>query len=186
MKELSPGAQKELNELLEEFPTKQSAIMMALRVVEKDFGCIDDDAMKIVAYACHVTTAHVLGMVTFYSHFKRPFHGKYRFMVCATLMCSLGNCESALAVIEKKLKLKPGQLTVDGLFSVEKVECLADCDKPPVLQMNFEHYTNMTSDKVEAFIDSLLEREGISPSNYHVDVRDMDSLIPFIPVKENI
>ena len=141
--------------------------MMTLRLVEEEFGHIDDQGMEIAAELCGVNVAHVQGMVTFYTHFKRPAHGKHRFMVCATLMCALdGNTDASLAQIQAKLGLKPGETSADGLFSCEKVECLADCDKPPVVQKDNEHFCQMKGPALDQYIDSLLAKEGKTSADY--------------------
>ena len=166
-KTLSPEGMKQFHDWVDEYPNKRSMLMMVLRLVEEEFGCIDDNAMEIAADLCGVNVAHVQGMVTFYTHFKRPAHGKHRFMVCATLMCALdGNTDEALAQIKAKLGLKPGEATPDGLFSCEKVECLADCDKPPVVQKDSEHFCSMKGPALDAYIDKLLATEGKTSEQY--------------------
>jgi hypothetical protein len=126
-------------------------------------------------------------MVTFYTHFKRPAHGKHRFMVCATLMCALdGNTDQALAQIRAKLGLKPGQATPDGLFSCEKVECLADCDKPPVIQKDNEHFCSMKGPALDAYIDKLLAAEGKTPEHYLATTPvTMDLRVAVLPAHYN-
>jgi NADH-quinone oxidoreductase subunit E len=158
---------KQFHDWVDEYPNKRSMLMMVLRLIEEDFGCIDDEAMEIAADLCGVNVAHVQGMVTFYTHFKRPAHGKHRFMVCATLMCALdGNTDASLAQIRAKLGLRPGEATADGLFSCEKVECLADCDKPPVVQKDSEHFCSMKGPALDAYIEALLTAEGKTAAEY--------------------
>jgi NADH-quinone oxidoreductase subunit E len=167
MKTLSPQGMQQFHDWVDEYPNKRSMLMMVLRLVEEEFGCIDDDAMEIAADLCGVNVAHVQGMVTFYTHFKRPAHGKHRFMVCATLMCALdGNTDQALGQIHAKLGLKAGEATPDGLFSCEKVECLADCDRPPVVQKDSEHFCSMKGATLDAYIDKLLASEGKTQADY--------------------
>lgn len=166
-KTLSPERLRQFHDWADEYPNKRSMLMMTLRLVEEEFGSIDDEGMRIAADLCGVGLAHVQGMVTFYTHFKRPAHGKHRFMVCATLMCALdGNTDATLSQIEAKLGLKPGQTSADGLFSCEKVECLADCDKPPVMQKDSEHFCSMKGRVLDDYIDSLLALEGKSSADY--------------------
>jgi NADH:ubiquinone oxidoreductase subunit E len=166
-KTLSVNGMKQYHDWVDEYPNKRSMLMMVLRLVEEEFGCIDDDGMLLAAELCGVNVSHVQGMVTFYTHFKRPAHGKHRFMVCATLMCALdGNTDAALAQIKAKLGLRPGEATADGLFSCEKVECLADCDKPPVVQKDSEHFCSMKGAVLDAYIDKLLAAEGKSAEDY--------------------
>lgn len=167
MKTLSPARMETFQRYAEEYPNLRSALMMTLRLVEEEFGSIDDDGMQLVADLCKVSVAHVQGMVTFYTHFKRPFHGKHRFMVCATLMCALeGNTDKALDQIKGKLGIKAGERTADGLFSCEKVECLADCDQPPVVQCDNAHFCSMKGKVLDEALDKLLKDEGKTAADY--------------------
>jgi NADH-quinone oxidoreductase subunit E len=166
-KTLSHERMRQFHDWADEYPNKRSMLMMTLRLVEEEFGSITDEGMLIAAELCGVNVAHVMGMVTFYTHFKRPAHGKHRFMVCATLMCALdGNTDAALAQISNRLGLKPGETSADGLFSCEKVECLADCDQPPVVQKDNEHFCQMRGPALDAYIDSLLAKEGKTVADY--------------------
>ena len=186
-KSLSPEGMKQFHDWVDEYPNKRSMLMMVLRLVEEEFGCIDDNAMEIAADLCGVNVAHVQGMVTFYTHFKRPAHGKHRFMVCATLMCALdGNTDQALAQIRAKLGLKPGEATPDGLFSCEKVECLADCDQPPVVQKDSEHFCSMKGATLDAYIDKLLASEGKTADDYrNAPAVTMDLRVSVLPQHYN-
>jgi len=186
-RELSPERMAKFHDYAEEYPNKRSALMMTLRLAEEEFGSITDEAMEIVANLCNVPVAHVQGMVTFYTHFKRPFHGKHRFMVCATLMCALeGNTDAALDQIKSKLGIEAGEKTADGLFSCEKVECLADCDKPPVLQKDNEHFCAMRGKSLDDYIESLLKKEGKSAAEYAGRPgMAMDTRVPYLPAHFN-
>lgn len=167
MIDFSPDTKTEALELLADFPNKRSALLMMLRLVERQFGHIDDAGMELAAKYCEVSVAHVQGAVTFYTHFKRPYHGKHRFMVCATLMCAIGgHSDRALTQIEARLGLKAGERSADGLFSVEKVECLADCHLPPVVQVDFDHRTCLEGEALDKYIDNLLASEGKTAADY--------------------
>ncbi|MDB5103198.1 MAG: NADH-ubiquinone oxidoreductase chain [Fibrobacteres bacterium] len=185
--EFSPERMAKFHDYAEEYPNKRSALMMVLRLAEEEFGSITDEAMEITADLCDVSVAHVQGMVTFYTHFKRPFHGKHRFMVCATLMCALeNNTDAALIQIKDRLGIAPGERTADGLFSCEKVECLADCDKPPVVQCDNEHFCSMKGPVLEAYLDKLLKDEGKPADAYKGKAPvEMDPRVPTLPVHYN-
>lgn len=188
MTDFSPNIKQEAQDLLADFPNKKSALLMMLRLVEKQFGFIDDAGMEIAAKYCEVSVAHVQGAVTFYTHYKRPYHGKHRFMVCATLMCSLGgHSDRALKQIEARLGLKAGERSADALFSVEKVECLADCHLPPVVQIDFDHRTCFEGEALDAFIDALLAREGKRRDEYQGKAGvAMNARVPVMPVQPTL
>ncbi len=186
MKTFSPERMATFQEYVEEYPNKRSTLMMTLRLAEEQFGFIDDEAMQMVADLCEVSVSHVQGMVTFYTHFKRPCHGQHRFMVCATLMCSMGgDTKQALNQIQAKLGIGAGERTADGLFSCEKVECLADCDKPPVIQKDSEHFCSMKGAALDNYIDSLLAQHGKTSESYkgQTPIR-MDGRVITLPVHQ--
>jgi NADH-quinone oxidoreductase subunit E len=187
LKEFSPERMRRFHDYAEEYPNKRSALMMVLRLAEEEFGSITDEAMEIVASLCNVHVSHVQGMVTFYTHFKRPFHGKHRFMVCATLMCALeNNTSEALGQIKARLGIGPGQITADGLFSCEKVECLADCDKPPVMQVDKEHFCSMKGKALDEYMDKLMQEEGKTVNDYKSETAlAMDARVPTLPAHHN-
>lgn len=187
LRELSPERMRQFHDYAEEYPNKRSALMMVLRLAEEEFGSITDEAMEIVANLCNVHISHVQGMVTFYTHFKRPFHGKHRFMVCATLMCALeNNTKQALQQIKDRLNISPGEKTADGLFSCEKVECLADCDKPPVVQCDNEHFCTMKGQALDDYLDKLIKAEGKTAAEYKAAAPvNFDPRVPTIPAHYN-
>jgi NADH-quinone oxidoreductase subunit E len=187
MKTLSPERMQTFRRYAEEYPNLRSALMMTLRLAEEEFGSITDEAMQLVADLCQVNVAHVQGMVTFYTHFKRPFHGKHRFMVCATLMCALeNNTKQALKQIQDKLGIEPGERTFDGLFSCEKVECLADCDQPPVVQCDNAHFCSMKGKALDDYLDKLLKEEGRTAAEYKAKGPvEMDTRVSVLPVHYN-
>ncbi|MBX7057497.1 MAG: NAD(P)H-dependent oxidoreductase subunit E [Leptospirales bacterium] len=181
----SAAASVEVDRLLADFPNPRSALLMVMRVAEREFGALNDAAMELVARTCGVSPSHVLGMATFYTHFKRPAHGKHRLMVCATLICDLGGAGDALQVIYEMLGLRPGQRTADGLFSLEKVECLADCNRPPAMQIDGLHLSGMNRQRLQSVVLEYLGKEGKSAGAYRAeDAVEMDLRTPVISVKQ--
>jgi len=154
-KQLSQKKIAELEEIVTHFPNKQAALLPVLRIAEEEFGYLDAAACKEVATHLDLSPAHVLGVVTFYTHYKREWHGKHRIMVCSTLMCALKESGKIVEHIKKKLGIEVGETTPDGLFSLEKVECLASCGTAPSLQINDAHYENLTTEKVDEILGNL-------------------------------
>lgn len=142
-------------QMLERFPTKQSALMNALRFAEDEFGALDAEACTYIAALLDLTPAHVYGAMRFYFHFTTKQHGTYRIMVCSTLMCAMRDSMSVLEHLEKKLGITVGECTEDRKFSIEKVECLAACHRAPVMQINKTTYYELTPEKIDEILDAL-------------------------------
>ena len=151
----SESARAEIDRLLARYPTRRAATLPVLRVAEKEFGGIDDEAMVLVAETLDLSPAQVRGVVTFYTHLRRPHWGKYVLQVCATLSCALRGCESLADHLETKLGIKAGETTPDRKFTLLKVECLARCGESPVLQVNDDMYVHVTPAKADEILESL-------------------------------
>ncbi|MBI3271877.1 MAG: NAD(P)H-dependent oxidoreductase subunit E [Planctomycetes bacterium] len=141
--------------LLTRYPTRQAALLPTLRLAEEEFGSIGLEEMKYVAGLIGVSPAHVLGVVSFYTHYRRPEHGKYILQVCSTLPCALRGCERITDHLKKKLGIKVGETTKDKRFTLKKVECLAACDRAPMMQVNDQDHYDLTPEKVDRILDGL-------------------------------
>jgi NADH-quinone oxidoreductase subunit E len=126
-----------------------------LRVAEEQFGVIDNDAVELVAREVGVSPGYVLGVLTFYTHFRRDGDGKYVLQVCSTLPCALRGCREVVHHLEQKLNLKPGETTPDGRFTLKKVECLGSCDTAPVVQINDDYHESLSLEKLDAILEGL-------------------------------
>jgi NADH-quinone oxidoreductase E subunit len=155
IKEFSKDMREEVDKLLDILPNRKAALLPVLRIAEEKFGFIDSESCRLVASILGLSPSYVYGTLTFYTHYKREFHGKYRIMVCSTLMCSLRNSKGILEHIKSKLGIDVGEKTKDGKFSIEKVECLASCGTAPSIQINDTFYEDMTTKKVDEILDSL-------------------------------
>jgi NADH-quinone oxidoreductase subunit E len=151
---------RELEELMSRYPTKRAALLPALRLAEREWGSVSEDALRYVAELLDLSPAYAFGVFSFYTHFRRPGTGKYRVMACRTLPCSLGGAEAVRARIEKRLGLKFGQTSADGVWSLEFVECLGACDKAPAIQINDDMYESLTVEKIDAILDKLIADAG--------------------------
>ena len=158
VKSFSQETLKELENIISHFPNKKAALLPALRLAEREFQYLDMEACKIVADCLDLSQAYVYGVLTFYTHYNREWHGRYRIMVCCTLMCVLQNSLNIIDHIKNRLNIDLGQKTFNGLFSLEKVECLASCGTAPVIQINHDYYENLTIQKVDQILDRLESR----------------------------
>lgn len=145
----------EFNKMLKHYPTKQAALLPALRLAEKYFRFNDDATCEYIGELLELPAAKVMGVLTFYTHYNREWHGKYRIMACMTLPCALRKSGEIVEYIKNKLGIEVGERTEDGKFSLEHVECLACCDKAPAIQINEDYYYHLTPEKVDQILDNL-------------------------------
>ena len=154
-REFSPEAKKKIEWLLTRYPVKQAALLPVLRIAEQEFGCIDGAAVTCVARELGLSPGHVHGVVTFYTHYRRPGDGKYVIFVCSTISCALRGAREVVGHLKDRLGIQPGQTTPDGKFTLKKVECLGSCGTAPVVQINDDYHEDLTLQKLDKILDSL-------------------------------
>lgn len=137
------------------YPERRAALLPALWMAQKEFGYLSPDAIEFCAGLTGCSPAQALEVAEFYTMYRKKPCGKNHLQVCRTLSCALAGSEGLRAVIERKLGLKPGQMTPDGKFSFEEVECLGSCHTAPCLMVNDDLYENLTPEKTEDILERL-------------------------------
>jgi NADH-quinone oxidoreductase subunit E len=152
---LGPEFEAKVNAVAARYPEPQAALLPVLWLVQRTKGWVDLDSEAWIASRLGVSPAHVHGVVTFYTMYKRRPWGKYHIQVCTTLSCMLRGSDDLMAHLEKRLGIKPGQTSPDGRFSLIKVECLGSCGTAPMLQLNDDYHENLTIESLDRLLDGL-------------------------------
>jgi NADH-quinone oxidoreductase E subunit len=147
--------QAAFNELLTHYPTKRAAMLPTLHLAQEQNGYISRHVMEYVAELLEVSPAQVQDVVSFYPMFFEHPVGKHIIRVCKTLPCMLCNCRQVLDHMRQKLGVDPDETTPDGAFTLLEVECLAACDRAPVMMVNDELYGNLTPEAVDKVLAAL-------------------------------
>lgn len=149
------------DEIVARYPDgkQKSALLPILHLVQAAYGWLSTSAMDQVAEYLSIKSIEVYEVATFYTMFFLKPQGKYVLEVCRTGPCCTVGAEKIMNHIEKKLNVKEGEVTEDGLFSWRGVECLAACGTGPVLQIGPEYtfYENLTESSVDELINTLKE-----------------------------
>ena len=111
-----------------------------------------------MADAIGVSPNEVASAATFYTMFPKQKVGKYLIQVCTNISCGLMGAESLKEYLLKKLNVKEGGISEDGLFTVVSVECLGSCTTAPMMQVNQTYYENLTKEKVDEILNDLREK----------------------------
>ncbi len=135
---------------------RRAAVMPLLRKVQQEEGYISEERIREIAELIGTTPTQVRGVMSFYSYYQAVPTGKYHLQVCATLSCKLAGAEELWDALRAELHIGPGEVTPDGLFSLQKVECLGACHVGPVVQVNDEPYVEcVTKERLRALLEGL-------------------------------
>jgi NADH-quinone oxidoreductase subunit E len=149
------SVEKEFQDLLTKYPSKRSALIPALYLVQREFGYLTNEGIQYVANLIGLSPAQVVEVASFYLLlFRRPV-GKNVLWVCHNLSCTLCGAEEIISHLENKLKIQVGDTTADNKFTLFRQECLASCDTAPVMQVNDDYEENLTISRVDEIIEKL-------------------------------
>lgn len=158
--DFSPENKKKIAEILTRYPAgnvgKQAALLPVLRLAQEQFGHVSEKAMELVASTLNLTPAYVYSVATFYTQYHKKPAGRHHLQVCTNLSCTMDGADKIYAHLKKRLGLQAGEVSRDGRFSLEEVECLAACGTGPVIQVNDTYHEKMDSlEKVDALLEKL-------------------------------
>jgi NADH-quinone oxidoreductase subunit E len=114
----------------------QSAVMACLAIVQEEQGHVSPQSEEAVADYLGMPAIAVHEVTTFYNMYNQQPVGRYKLNVCTNLPCQLRDGQEALEHLCRKLGVEEGGTTPDGLFTVQKSECLGACADSPVLLVN--------------------------------------------------
>ncbi|MCA1839764.1 MAG: NADH-quinone oxidoreductase subunit NuoE [Actinomycetota bacterium] len=135
---------------------QRSALVPLLRHAEDENGFVSAEAMQQIAELIGVTSAEVKSVATFYTMLHMKPRGHHILAVCHNLACSLMGAERIIGAVEGHLGVTAGGTTADGEFTLERAECLAFCDKAPMMQIDHrEMHGPLTVEAAIALIESV-------------------------------
>ena len=145
--------------ILEKYPKEKDRLIAILNDVQERFGYIPKQAQLEISDYLSIPMAEIYGVITFYSRFTLAPKGKYNISVCLGTACFVKGAKSLLDRAQEKLKIKPGEVTPDGKFSIDDVRCVGACGLAPVFMVNDEVYGNATVKKLDEVIDKYASEE---------------------------
>lgn len=153
MSTLSTHVLDEIKALPARFPQPRSAVMPALDLAQEELGHLTPEAMSEVATALQLDPGYVEGVATFYTLFHLQPIGKHRFYVCTNLSCMLRGAGEIVDHVKGAIGVKEsGEVSSDGLFSYEEVECLGACEYAPMMRLDHRYHYDLTAEKIDALV----------------------------------
>lgn len=151
---------EQIDKILEKTEKSRDNLIPILQEIQQQEGYLSEAAIQEVGKALNLPSSKVFGVATFYNQFRFEPTGKYHIQLCRGTACHVLGSASVLAKLEKHLKIKAGQTTKDGLFSIEIVACIGACGLAPVISVNGEFHAKLTPDSIIEIIDKYKQAEN--------------------------
>ncbi|MCK9420020.1 MAG: NADH-quinone oxidoreductase subunit NuoE [Nitrospirae bacterium] len=149
---LSADAIERIRKKRRHYPDARAAVLPALHIVQDELGHLPADAMRSVADLLNVPESEVYGTATFYALLRWKPAGRHVISVCHNLPCSLLGAETIMEHLSSALGVGEGQVTVDGKFSFQRIECIGRCDGAPAMLVDDDYHGNLTPEKIEGIL----------------------------------
>lgn len=142
----------ELDDFIEALGDKQGSLITVLHKAQSIFGYLPHEVQSYVGRKLNIPSSRVNGVVTFYSFFNEEPKGEHVIQICLGTACFVRGSETILKKIEAELKIKAGQTTKDGKFSIDPLRCVGTCGLAPVVMIDGKVFGCMTPDKVGSIL----------------------------------
>lgn len=133
---------------------QRDSLIPILQEIQEHDGYLSEEAIVKTGAHLHMPTSKIYGVATFYNQFRFEPMGRYNIQVCRGTACHVLGSSTVLDVLEKHLRIKAGQTSRDGLFSIEVVACIGACGLAPVICINGEFHAKVTKESIKEIVEN--------------------------------
>jgi NADH-quinone oxidoreductase subunit E len=153
----SPELEARFERLLRGCPPgrERSALIPMLLYAQDEVGAVTPELVDEVSRRLKLQPLEVDGVISYYSMLHRKPLGKYHLQICTNISCMLTGGQELWEHACRKLGIGNKEVTADGLFSLEEVECLGACSWAPAIQVNHDYHHKITPEAFDRLIDGL-------------------------------
>jgi NADH-quinone oxidoreductase subunit E len=156
----SPELAARFDKLVTLYPVRRSALVPMLLYAQDEVGYISKEVVAEIAERLGLRENDVESVLSYYSMLRTKPAGKYNIQVCTNISCMLRDGYGILEHCKKRLGIGHKEVTPDGLFSLEEVECIGACCWAPAMQVNYDFYDELTAEKVDQVLDDYKAGRG--------------------------
>ncbi|MFZ4399022.1 MAG: NADH-quinone oxidoreductase subunit NuoE [Bacteroidales bacterium] len=149
---LSDDKINKIKDICKSFNNEAGELINVLHKTQTMFGYLPAEVQEIIAKGLNVSTAHVYGVVTFYSFFTMIPKGEHPISICTGTACYVRGAEKVLEEFKRELKIAVGETSADGKFSLSCLRCVGACGLAPVVLIGEKVYGRVSPDGVKAII----------------------------------
>ncbi|MGC8804017.1 MAG: NAD(P)H-dependent oxidoreductase subunit E [Bacteroidales bacterium] len=140
---------------------RREYLIPALQELQQRWGHIPEEAIKKLAGYLNIPASTIYGVATFYNQFRFNPRGKYHFQLCYGTACYLFGSSTLLEELQLMLGIKDGEISDEGLFSLEVGGCLGGCAQAPVIAINGEYHTHVTLEQLRQIVENIRMEESL-------------------------
>ncbi|WP_310619767.1 NADH-quinone oxidoreductase subunit NuoE [Flexibacterium corallicola] len=165
--EFTPENLEWAQKVIDRYPEGRQAsavIPILWRAQEQNEGWVSEPAIRVVAEMLDMPNIRVLEVATFYTMFQlQPVGKKAHIQVCGTTSCQIMGAEGLIKLCKSKIAKNAHELSEDGDFSWEEVECLGACTNAPMVQIFKDTYEDLTEETFDKLLEDIAAGNAVVP-----------------------
>ena len=142
-----------VDNILENYPLEESSIIAILQELQERENYLPEKDLEYIAEKLGIPLTRVYRIATFYNAFSLKPRGRFPISVCMGTACHVHGSSNVLDRLKTVLEIDEGEVTPDGLFSIETVNCLGACALGPIIMIGEEFHGQMSPDKVDSVLN---------------------------------
>ena len=146
-----------ISELLNKYGSDRKNLIPILQEVQEKEGYLSAESISELSSYLGISENDIYSVASFYSQFRFIKPGLHTIRVCQGTACHVRGAARVLETVERELKIKPGQTTPDGKYSLETVACIGACALAPTMIIDSEVQRNMTPQKVTDLLNKKIK-----------------------------
>jgi len=150
-----------VKEIIKKHGNKRENLLHILHDIQNQSpqNYISEENIKTLSEEMRIPVSDIKGTASFYSMYSFVPRGKYIIRICESPPCHILGAQTIFDAVEKKLGIKEGETTKDGLFTLEATSCLGICGVAPAMMINDEAYGNLDEKKINEILEQIQEKE---------------------------
>jgi NADH-quinone oxidoreductase subunit E len=149
----------DINAIINQEAIGDGSLIAALEEIQERYRYLPPEALILASERLGVPLSQAYSVATFYNAFSLKPKGKHCLHVCMGTACHVRGSPQVLDRLESKLGIQSGETTRDHLYTLETVNCLGACALGPIIVTDGEYSGQMTIQKVDQLLKSILRAE---------------------------
>jgi NADH-quinone oxidoreductase subunit E/NADP-reducing hydrogenase subunit HndA len=145
---------KKLEDYINSLEVKEGTLISVLHKAQEIFGYLPKEVQEFIGVKLELPLAKIYGVVSFYSFFTMTPKGKFPISVCMGTACFVRGSDKVLKEFENRLGIKVGEVTEDGIYSLDALRCVGACGLAPVVLVGETVFGKATVEDVDIIFNS--------------------------------
>jgi NADH-quinone oxidoreductase subunit E len=158
---IDSATKAQLQEIADRYPVARSGLLPMLHLLQSAEGHVSTEGIEVCAEILNLSTAEVTAVATFYTMYHDEPQGEHHIGVCINPGCAILGGDDVYAAVCARLGIGHDEVTSDGKFSLERIECQAACTHAPVMTVNWEFMDRVSPEQAVGVIDALAAGETV-------------------------